>query len=141
MAAELSSTLVDFDASEATLLEMYNNAAADGGDANPFITAELNESTKSVSSKVAASKDFFETNSVESSQIKAQFSDWIKAQVSEVYPNQNEVAQAGTAGQLNDAGTVRYVNGKGLEYNQAVSKGLIGALMVDQMLNNYLSTA
>ena len=32
-------------------------------------------------------------------------------------------------------------NAGGLEYNQLVNKGLIGALMVDQMLNNYLSAA
>jgi len=140
MAAELISAMKDFNAEKVALLEMYNNATASGDDANPFMAADLNESTKSVSSKVAASKDFFETNSVESSEIKAQFADWIKAQVNEIFPNENEVAAAGVAGQINDSGTVRYVSAKGLEYNQAVNKGLIGALMVDQMLNNYLST-
>jgi len=35
--------------------------------------------------------------------------------------------------------TPRYVSAKGLEYNQAVSKSLIGALMVDQISNHYLS--
>ena len=42
--------------------------------------------------------------------------------------------------QENGGGSTRYVNGQGLEYNQAYLKALIGALMVDQMLNNYLST-
>jgi hypothetical protein len=33
------------------------------------------------------------------------------------------------------------VNAKGLEYNQAFTKSLIGALMLDQMVNHYLSKA
>jgi hypothetical protein len=52
-------------------------------------------------------------------------------------------ASAGNAGQIQEAGggSVRYVNAKGIEYNQLINKGLIGALMVDQILNNYLSPA
>jgi hypothetical protein len=58
-----------------------------------------------------------------------------------VFPNWNTIASAGNAGQLQQGGggSVRYMNGKGLEINQAFAKGLIGALMIDQMLNNYLS--
>jgi len=37
--------------------------------------------------------------------------------------------------------SVRYVNDFGVEYNQVIAKGLIGALMADQILNNYLSPA
>ena len=33
----------------------------------------------------------------------------------------------------------RYIDARGLEFDQAVNKGLIGALIVDQTLNNYLS--
>jgi len=98
MASELVNGLIDLTSTEATLQEMYSNTTADGGDANPFAQPDLNESTKSVRSKVAASGDYFATNTV-------------------------------------------YVNSQGLEYNQAVNKGLIGALMADQMLNHYLSPA
>ena len=106
-----------------------------------FSDATLNESTKSIKSKVAASRDFFSANSAESAQIKADIQSWIEAQASEVSPNNNQLASAGTPGQIADEAAVRYVNAKGLEYNQAVNKSLIGALMVDQMVNNYLSTS
>ncbi len=141
MATELIDAMKDFDQNTSVLLEMYANQTAAGDDANPYSDAELNASTKSVKSKVAASADFFASNTSESATIKADFESWISAQVTEVFPNQNELAEAGKAGQLADGTSARYVNAKGLEYNQAVNKSLIGALMVDQILNNYLSTA
>ena len=94
---------------------------------------------RSIKSKVAASKDFFSANTSESSTIKNQFEQWINDQVDEVYPNFNELAEPGIAGQIADGSATRYINGKGFENDQIFSKGLIGALMVDQMLNNYLS--
>jgi hypothetical protein len=51
------------------------------------------------------------------------------------------VATPGTPGQIADGSRTRYVNAKGLEYNQAFAKSLLGAVMADQMLNNYLSAA
>jgi len=141
MATELVDAMVNFESTEEQLLEMYSNQTASGADANPFSDASLNSSTKSVKSKVAASNDLFSTNSVESAEIKEALESMIKAQVSEVFPNQNELASLGVAGQIADGSSVRYVNASGLEYNQAVNKSLIGALMVDQMLNNYLSTS
>ncbi len=141
MATELINAMNDFDLNEETLLEMYRNEKADGSDANPFAEANLNESSKSIRSKVAASQDFFLTNTAEAIKIKAEFESWITAQISEIVPNQLVAAEPGVAGQIADGTSVRYVNGKGLEYNQAVNKGLIGGLMVDQMLNNYLGTA
>lgn len=141
MAAELVSSLSDLHESEASLLEMYGNQTAEGEDADPFSDLALNESTKSVKSKVAASQDFFASNSVESAQIKTDLESWIKAQVSEINPYANQLAVPGTPGQIADGSKARYVNAKGLEYNQAFTKSLIGALMVDQILNNYLSTA
>ncbi len=141
MASELINAMKKFDSSSELLLEMYVNESASGGDVAPFSESDLNSSTKSIRSKVAASKDFFSANAAESSQIKADFESWINAQVSEVFPNENVLAEPGVAGQIADGSSVRYVNAKGLEYNQAVNKGLIGALMVDQMVNNYLSPA
>ncbi len=142
MATELINAMMDFDgADKALLLEMYRNETAAGEDANPFANAALNESTKSVKSKVAASKDFFSANTVDASVIKADFEKWIEAQIDEVFPAENELAEAGKPGQIADGSSTRYINAQGLEYNQAVNKGLIGALMLDQMLNNYLSTS
>lgn len=141
MGTELIGAMKDFDITEEGLLEMYANQTASGGDANPYSDVSLNESTKSIKSKVAASADFFSANTVESSSIKADIQSWIVAQVSEVYPNKNMLASTGQPGQIADGSSVRYVNAKGLEYDQAVNKSLIGALMVDQIVNNYLSTA
>jgi len=141
MANELISAMQDFDQDEKTLVEMYCNQTLSGGDANPYADADLNASTKSVKSKVAASADFFSSNSAESAVIKAEIHSWISAQVSEVFLAQNTLAESGIAGQIADGSSVRYVNAKGLEYNQAVSKSLIGALMVDQICNNYLSSS
>ncbi len=141
MGEALISALKDFGESKERLLEMYANETADGSDANPFEDAALNASTKSIRSKVAASADYFAANTVDAARIKGDFTQWIEAQVDEVFPNQNELAEAGKAGQIADGTSVRYINASGLEYNQAVNKGLIGALMLDQMLNNYLSPA
>lgn len=141
MATELITAMKDFSVSEETLLEMYANETVAGTDANPFSDATLNASTKSVKSKVAASEDFFSSNTVASAEIKADIASWITAQVTEVFPNQNVLATPGTAGQIADGSTVRYISATGLEYNQVVNKSLIGALMVDQMLNNYLSVS
>jgi len=141
MAEELITAMTNVDNSAAHLLEMYANQTASGDDANPFAYVSLNESTKSIKSKVAASADFFSSNTAESAQIKADFERWINAQVNEVFPNRNESATAGSAGQIADGSTARYISAKGLEYNQVVNKALIGGLMVDQMINNYLSKA
>lgn len=141
MAEELISTMKDFGASEELMLEMYRNETASGGDANPYSDASLNESTKSVRGKVAASRDYFSTNATVSTEIKNEFETWIGKQVNEVFPNENTAAAPGQPGQIADGSSTRYVNGQGLEYNQMVNKGLIGALMLDQALNNYLSVA
>ena len=111
--------------------------------ANNFSDADLNASSKSVRSKVAASTDFYASNTTDATAIKADFDSWIEAQVTEVFPMWDMDASAGNAGQIQEAGggSVRYVNAKGIEYNQLINKGLIGALMVDQILNNYLSPA
>lgn len=141
MGEELISALKDFGQTATTLQEIYANETTNGSDANPFSNEALNSSTKSIRSKTAASRDFFSSNTTEAATIKADFESWIDAQVNEVFPNQNQLAAPGVAGQIADGSSVRYVNGKGLEYNQAVNKGLIGALLVDQMLNNYFSTS
>ncbi|WP_378185176.1 DUF4856 domain-containing protein [Aquimarina sp. W85] len=108
-----------------------------------FSETALNESDKNVRSKTAASKDYFSANSTAATAIKVEFDNLIKNQVALVFPNWSVEATPGNAGVLQEAGggSNRYVDAKGLELNQIFAKGLIGALMVDQALNNYLSTA
>jgi len=142
MATELINAMKDFNnATAVSMLEMYRNETESGGDANPFANTDLNASTKSIKSKVAASADFFSANTATAAVIKTDFENWINSQTSEVFPAENTLATAGQAGQIADGSDARFVSAEGLEYNQAVNKSLIGALMVDQMLNNYLSPA
>jgi len=98
---------------------------------------------KNIRSKTAASTDLFSANTTDATAIKNQFDAWIAEQVSDVFPNWSADASAGSAGKIQEAGggSTRYVNGKGIEINQAINKGLIGGLMADQMLNNYLGSA
>lgn len=139
MGAELNDALLDFSKSKTDLLEMYANADANGNDVNPFQDPVLNTSSKSLRSKTAASYEYFNVNATESASIKAQMENWIEAQVDEIFPYVNQAATAGTAGQIPDGSVARYVNGQGLEFDQALGKSLIGALTLDQMLNHYLS--
>lgn len=141
MGEELIRKMKDFSALESQLVEMYRNETLTGGDANPFESQELNEAGKSIKSKVASSADFFAANASEGSLIKNEFETWISAQVNEVFPNENTIATPGFAGQIADGSSTRYVNSQGLEYNQMVNKSLIGGLMLDQIVNNYLSVS
>jgi hypothetical protein len=141
MAEELVDALKEPQRSELELDNMFRNAGPNGEDVDPFAQAELNSSSKSIRSKVAASRDYFFADATSSAAIRSDFDGWIAAQVSEVFPRWNELATPGQAGQIADGSSTRYVNGQGLEYDQAFGKSLIGALMVDQMLNNYLSPA
>lgn len=134
MSAELISNFTNFDnASAELLLDMFAN------ENSPFENASLNESSKSVRSKVAASNLYFSSNTVEANEIKNDFDTFITEQFTTVKNNKDVVAEAGVAGQIAQDSRVRYVNEKGLELNQAFAKGLIGGLLADQILNNYLS--
>lgn len=137
MGDELAAVLKTPTKTEEDLDGMFTNSG------NKFSNSSLNSATKDLRSKTAASTDYFATNSVDAAEIKADFDGWIAAQVNEVYPNWDVDAASGVAGKIQEAGggSDRWVNAKGLEYDQVIVKGLIGALMVDQILNNYLSTA
>ncbi|SEC05243.1 protein of unknown function [Maribacter dokdonensis] len=137
MGDEILSAFTDVTSTSEQILSMY--AHEEG--ANDFEDADLNASDKSVRSKTAASADFFATNATDQAVIRADFDGWISAQVNEVFPNWEVAAAAGTAGQIADGSSTRYINAQGLEYNQAFNKGLIGALTIDQVVNNYLSIA
>ncbi len=139
MAEELNSALND---NSNTALELQGMFAHLEGD-NDFSEANLNASNKNIRSKVAASSDYFSANTTTSNDIKATLDSWIAEQANSVFLNWELTATVGTAGRLQQSGggSFRYVNGKGLELNQAIAKTLIGGLMTDQMLNNYLSTS
>ncbi|MEQ9468870.1 MAG: DUF4856 domain-containing protein [Ekhidna sp.] len=139
MAEEILSAFMVETNTEAIIDGMF---AHEEGNAN-FSNADLNASDKNVRSKTAASADYFSANTVLAAEIKEDFDGWIAAQVSEVFPSWEMEASAGVAGKIEQAGggSTRYVNAKGLELNQAFAKGLIGALMTDQILNNYVSEA
>ncbi|MBD0823926.1 DUF4856 domain-containing protein [Aestuariibaculum marinum] len=139
MATELVSALSVSTNTKEDLLAMFNHQLGEPD----FTDVNLNTSDKNVRSKVAASADFFAANTTDAIAIKADFDSWISEQADNVFVNWNVSAGAGVAGNMQQLGstTVRYFNAKGLELNQAVAKGLIGGLMADQMLNNYLSDA
>ncbi|MCT8340950.1 DUF4856 domain-containing protein [Flavobacteriaceae bacterium TK19130] len=138
MASEIVGAFNDFDvATETSVLDMF--AHSEGSD--DFENTDLNASSKNVRSKTAASFDYFNSNTSESAAIKNTFDTYVSTHFSEVVPNRNTLAEAGVAGQIAQGSSVRYVTAEGLEMNQVFAKGLIGALMTDQMLNNYLSPA
>lgn len=139
MGQELLIGLSDNTQTEASLDGKFAHVEGD----SDFTDADLNTSDKSIRSKTAASTDFYSDNTTDATAIKTQFDTWIAAQANDVFSQWDEDASAGVAGGLLSAdGTkTRYVSEKGIEYNQLINKGLIGGLMVDQILNNYLSTA
>ncbi len=143
MASQTASAIKDPLKTQAELDAMFSHieGANDFEDSEDLTELELNSSSKNVKSKTAASVDYFSSNTTVSNALKADFDGYIGEQVQEVFPNWGNVASAGNSGQLqeNGGGSTRYINGKGLEYNQAFAKGLIGALITDQILNNYLS--
>ncbi|MBF4983194.1 DUF4856 domain-containing protein [Nonlabens mediterrranea] len=138
MAEEIKSAFKETTTTESELSNMFAHVAG----SDDFSDADLNASDKSVRSKVAASADYFSSNATDAAVIKADFDGFISSQVNDIFPVWNNTASAGVPGQIQQAGggTIRYVNEKGLEYDQAFAKGLLGALMTDQILNNYLST-
>ena len=136
MAEEIRSEFLNFSnlTLEATLNDMFAN------ENDPFSNPDLNASSRQMRNTLADSEDFFINNSAESAIIRAQFDDYITGQINEVLPNINVSAIAGAAGQLPDGSSTRYVNSNGVEFNQIFTKGLIGGIMLDQIVNNYVST-
>ena len=138
MGGELSSALKDTTKTASDLAEMYANEDANGNDVDPFTDPVLNASSKSLRSKTAASSLYFSSNASASATVKADFDGWISAHANDIFPSFSTLAAQGTAGQIADGSSVRYVNAYGLEYDQAIIKGLIGAAIGDQLMNNYI---
>ncbi|MDG1572340.1 DUF4856 domain-containing protein [Robiginitalea sp. M366] len=137
MGEEILVALMDETRTAETLLSMY----AHQQDAADFQDTQLNASDKNLKSKTAASVDFFAANATDQALIRADFEGWVQRQVDEVFPNWFVAAAPGVAGQIADGTSTRYITTDGLEMNQLFNKSLIGALMLDQTVNNYLSPA
>lgn len=155
-----SSTTVDFSGQSSRLLmleEMGNvikNAATNGTIAdktvlsnmysnanNPFSTTDLNTSGKQLKDKTAASKDYFELylgggSTTEKLSVQAFFETQLTlAQQASLGTN----AAAGVAGAYLDGTSKRLFAPNGLEPQQILLKGMMGASFMDQIVNNYLS--
>tara|TARA_Y100000994_G_C15702959_1_gene446006 strand:+ start:376 stop:1593 length:1218 start_codon:yes stop_codon:yes gene_type:complete len=90
---------------------------------------------KNVGSKTAAS-------SSASATVKPLFDNMINELFEDVAPNWTNTASVGMSGQITTStGSTYQVNGMGLEIDQAFIKGLIGALVTDQITNNYLTAS
>ena len=128
MAAELGTWLNTPIKTAADLDAMFNDGTGFG---NPALAA----SGKKLGNKTASS-------SIASSTVKPQFDALIVDVTTNVFPNVANDASAGTPGTYTDAGGGRTViiNGKGHEINQLFIKGLMGALVCDQIIWGYLST-
>ena len=127
MATELKSAMNNLASTELNTLDMFNNG-------NGFEEASLNASTKTVGSKIGQSG---------SATVKPLFVGWITEFTTTVISavNSGVTAEAGVAGLYveKDASRTVKVNAKGFELNQVFSKGVIGALQIDQIINGYLS--
>ena len=116
---------------EQLLLDMYEGKG--------FSESSLNASGKKLSDKVAASIDYFsEINNAEQMSIRTEFKRQFK-ELETAYLAKKE-ASLGSPGYYLDGGKTRYFSSNGLEPIQVFKKGMMGALMMDQTLNNYLST-
>ena len=139
MLEELSVAVVDNSNSEASLLSMFDHQEG----VSDFTDANLNSSDKSIKNSVASSVDYYYLNESDGTEIQEEFEEWITEQATDIFPNYLVNATAGNAGNIVDVeeNTTRYVNGFGVEVSEVFYKGLIGGLIVDQILNNYLSSS
>ncbi len=127
-ATELKKDMNDAASTKTLLDNMFNSGTG-------FTDSSL-DGSKKCGNKTAASP-------IASATVKPLFDTWITEFAEVVAPavNSGTTASAGVAGSYTESDGSRTVkiNGKGFEFNQVFSKGLIGALQVDQIINQYLS--
>jgi hypothetical protein len=122
-------------ASSSVLTNMYSNTN------NAFSSTVLNTSGKQLKDKTAASKDYFELyqgggTTTEKLSVQAFFETQLTlAQEASVGTN----AAAAVAGVYLDGTSKRLFAANGLEPQQVLLKGMMGASFLDQVVNNYLS--
>ena len=121
---------------DSVLTNMYANSN------NPFSTTALNTAGKQLKDKTAASKDYF-TLYLGGGSTTEQIS--VRALFETQFDNADEASQgsnaaAGVAGVYLDGTSKRLFATNGLEPQQVLLKGMMGACLLDQVVNNYLST-
>ena len=125
MADEIYSALNTNTFTKSQLLEMFN-------DGTGFSDASLNSSGKKMGNKTAGSQ-------LASATVKPMFDAMLTDFADNVIPNWAVDAANGTAGKLTDATRSIHVNAKGHEIDQTFIKGIIGAMNLDQIVNNYIT--
>lgn len=115
--------------SEATLLKMF--------DGTGFTDEALNISGKKLSDKTASSTDYFSGINAEQTSIRDVFRAQFK--LAELAVKSKVEASAGVAGKYLDGSKYRFFSENGLEPQQVFAKGMMGACLLDQVVNNYLS--
>jgi len=125
MADELYAALNTNTFTKAQMLEMFNDGTGFAGEG-------LNTSGKKMGNKTAASP-------LASATVKPQFDAMIADFADNVIPNWATDASNGQAGVLTDATRTIHVNAKGHEIDQTFIKGIIGAMTLDQIVNNYIT--
>lgn len=118
------------------LSDMYSNQNS------RFSSAELNNSGKDIKSKTAASSDYFSNflgggSTIEKMAVQAFFESQFQIGAE---ASSGNAASAGVAGSYLDGSKTRLFAANGLEPQQILLKGMMGAMMLDQISNNYLST-
>ncbi len=140
---QMAEVLIDSLKNNNTSKEKLTAMFAHEKDQTDFTSASLNSSEEQLKANTASSQEYF-TNDVgkaENEVLLQKFQNWIDTQVDEVFENWDLEASEGQAGKMIEVngGDTRRLSAKGLEIDQIFSKSLIGALMVDQILNHYLS--
>ena len=129
MATELKSAMNNISYTQEQINNMFSSGTG-------FTDATLDASGKNVRGKTA-------TSPIAQSTVRPLFDSWIEEFTTVVAPavTAGTTASSGVAGSYTETDGSRTVNvtSKGFELNQVFSKGLIGALQVDQIINNYLS--
>lgn len=126
MADEIYLALNANSKSKAQILEMFN-------DGKGFTGSGLDDSGKKVGSKTASGclHGVMATT-------KSRFTTMIEDYADNVIPAWSATAANGKAGLLTDTKRSIHVNANGWEIDQTFIKGIIGAMCVDQIVNNYL---
>lgn len=133
MAGELKNALGKNGLSTSTLANL-NRMFAEG---KGFSSDDLNNSGKKLRSTVASAPNSNLTTQ-QREELRATMDFWIKVHAEQVIPAKDQDASNGKAGNLDGK---RFVNKDGLEANQAVAKTMIGAVILDQIVNKYVSKA
>ena len=130
MASEMGSALYDPSTTYLQLQGMFENSGS------YFSDPALNASAKKIINKTATSTAVSPAVQLA---IHASFDSWFLDYATNVAPivGTTTMAASGSAGMAGN----RELNAKGMEYDQIISKSLIGALCLDQVVNNYLSDA